>query len=127
MIFPLLKAWFRPFYETMMSHRSDGSENKTPTGFRTIGGGGPVGNSGRSGRKRPHTANPITTNITFSESEERIVDDLKMQDLKNSNSSNNSENRETPNHILVSKQVEVVHEDRESQASENTAPVGTHW
>lgn len=86
-----------------------------------------MGNSGRSGRKRPHTANPITTNITFSESEERIVDDMKMQDLKNSNSANTSENRETPNHILVSKQVDVVHEDRESHTSENTAPVQEHW
>lgn len=135
MIFPLLKAWFRPFYETMMSNRSSGSENKTPTGFRSIGGGGPVGNSGRSGRKKPHTANPITTNITFSESEERIIGDMKMQDLKNVNSSSNSksksnsnnENRETPNHILVSKQVEVVHEDRQSHTSENTTQVREHW
>ena len=127
MIFPLLKSWFRPFYETMISNRSSGSENKTPTGFRTIGGGGPAGNSGRSGRKKPHTANPITTNITFTESEERIVDNMKMQDLKNVNSSSNGENRETPSHILVSKQVDVVHEDRQSHTSENTAPVREPW
>lgn len=116
MIFPLLKSWFRPLYSTMISKGSQRSD-KTPTGFRTIGGGG---HSGRSGRKKPPTANPITTNITFSESEERIVEDMKLQDMKNFSSASNSENRDPPGQILVSKQVEITHEDRHSHTSQTS-------
>jgi hypothetical protein len=79
-----------------------------PTGFRTIGGGG--GDSPTRSRRGPLSANPTITNFTtFSESEERMVGEIKMQDLKSSTFlvSDNP----PPDGIMVSNQVEVTRED----------------
>jgi len=113
MIFPLLKLWLTPLFGSAM--RSSQKTYKMPTGFRTIGGGG--GESHSRNRRGPPSANPITANsTTFSESEERMVDEVKMQDLK-AFAAPASDNR-PPDGILVSNQVEVTHEDRNSRNSE---------
>ncbi|PNY25230.1 Uncharacterized protein TCAP_04832 [Tolypocladium capitatum] len=78
MIFPLLKIWFTAVFGSMFSLRSSQEQERTPTDFKTFGGGG----SGQNWRGRgPPTANPLT-NVTFSESEERMMDDVRMQNLK---------------------------------------------
>lgn len=77
MIFPLLKTWLMPWFGTALG--SSRKAYKTPSGFRTIGGGGDYSSS--RGRRGPPSANPITANMTFNESEERIVADVKMQTM----------------------------------------------
>jgi hypothetical protein len=103
MIFPLLKSWFTPLFGTML--RSTQKSYKNPTGFRTIGGGG--GDSNSKQRRAHPSVNPITTNLTsYNESEERMVDELvKLEDL----------NKRQPNGIIVSNQVNVTREQRNSQ------------
>lgn len=78
MIFPLLKGLFGPLFGSILdSMRStQKSEGITPKGIITFGG------SSKSWRGRgPPTANPIT-NFTMNESEERMVESVRMQDLK---------------------------------------------
>lgn len=76
MIFPLLKTWFKPLFGSALS--STGAASKNPSGFRTIGEGG-GGSSGPGLRRKP---THITDSLSFSESEERIVDNVKMHNLE---------------------------------------------
>lgn len=83
MIFPLFRRWLGPYISTWVSTlRSTQKLEETPHDIVTYGGGGGHGSRGRGGRT-PLNSNPIT-NITFSESEERLAGgaDVKMQDLK---------------------------------------------
>ncbi|KAL1875310.1 hypothetical protein VTK73DRAFT_10147 [Phialemonium thermophilum] len=85
-VFSLIKTMLEPIFGSLFSSvRSTKPYDRTPREIRTFGGGhsGGAGTGAqRSGRGRgPPTVNPLT-NITFSESEERIVDELKMQDIK---------------------------------------------
>ncbi|RFU73934.1 hypothetical protein TARUN_8315 [Trichoderma arundinaceum] len=78
MIFPLLKWMFAPILGSILTsmRSTQRLEDATPKDFITIGG------SSKSWRGRgPPTVNPIT-NITMNESEERMVEDVRMQDLK---------------------------------------------
>ncbi|EQL01350.1 hypothetical protein G6O67_005275 [Ophiocordyceps sinensis] len=79
MIFPLLKTWFSLTLGTISSRRSTEKAERTPGHFRTFGGGGGNGPSWRG--RGPPSANPIT-DFTFNESEERMMDDVRMQDIK---------------------------------------------
>jgi hypothetical protein len=113
MIFPLLKTWLAPFLPTSLRSSSNNKAYKTPGsgGFVTIGGGG-AGNSSRN--RNPHSAHHISANMTFNESEERIVKgdgDVKLQDLQANHVVQN------PNTIMVSKKVSVTTEDRTSERS----------
>ncbi|KAL7897229.1 hypothetical protein HDV64DRAFT_286132 [Trichoderma sp. TUCIM 5745] len=78
MTLPLLRELVGPFLGSILgSMRStQKSEGVTPKGFVTFGG------SSKSWRGRgPPTANPIT-DLSINESEERMVDSVRMQDLK---------------------------------------------
>ncbi|KAH7139583.1 hypothetical protein B0J13DRAFT_596686 [Dactylonectria estremocensis] len=120
LLFPLLRAWFTPLFGSML--RSSQKAYQTPSGFRTIGGGG----DGESRRNRgPPTAKPITANMTLNDSEERIVDDVEMQPLKISSTSVSADY--PSNGIVVSNEVEVTHEDRSSQHSEHAQRVREIW
>ncbi|KAF7550891.1 hypothetical protein G7Z17_g5398 [Cylindrodendrum hubeiense] len=110
LLFPLFKTWLTPLFGSVM--RSSQKTYNTPSGFRTIGGGG--GDQSRS-RRGPPTANPITANMSFNDSEERIVDDVKMQNFKVSSEPVVAGG--PINGIVVSNQVDVIHEDRSSQNS----------
>lgn len=87
MIFPLIKNWLTPVFGSLLtsmksSHlfsRSKGQRAYANSGAQTPGGGGSAVKQSWRGRGPP-TANPIP-NTTFSESEERIVDKVRMQDL----------------------------------------------
>ncbi|KAK4100639.1 hypothetical protein N658DRAFT_486676 [Parathielavia hyrcaniae] len=141
MVFPLFKAWLRPLLGS--SARNTDKQYKTPDGFRSIGGGG--GGGGSSGprshnRRATHhsarvTTNPLT-NVTFTESEERIVNDIKLRDVKavasspgaqggqanNNNKSNDSSNKG----IVVMTEFDIS-EDRTSQHEQNAARVHEPW
>ncbi|UNI23416.1 hypothetical protein JDV02_009236 [Purpureocillium takamizusanense] len=113
MIFPLFKSWLTPLFGSALN--SSQKTYKTPAGFQTIGGGG--GNSHSRNRRGPPSANPITANMTFSESEEQMVKGVKMQTLGYRTASSSGE-QGPPGSIVVSKQVDVTSEDRDSQHRE---------
>jgi hypothetical protein len=110
-IFPLLKTWFEPVVAKLSGHFSSNKKSeasRSRQGFRTFGGGGSTGPSWRG--RGPPTANPIT-DFTRTESEERIVSDVKLQDLKMEEESplRHSE-RKTDIHRSV--EVQVMRENR---------------
>ncbi|KAK0721323.1 hypothetical protein B0T21DRAFT_386227 [Apiosordaria backusii] len=83
MVFPLFKSWLRPLFGST-TQRSTDNKYKTPDGFRSIGGGGGVGGSNsrsQFNRGNGNSSNILTT-VTFTESEERIVNEIKMQNMK---------------------------------------------
>ncbi|KAA8641457.1 uncharacterized protein ATNIH1004_001922 [Aspergillus tanneri] len=113
MMFHLFRSWLallfgRPF-------NSSQKTSKSPYGFRSIGGGGGGGDSSSRNRRGPPTANPITVNMTFTESEERMMDGVKMQTLKEYPQP--IAEPVSPTGIVVSNEVEVTHESRSSHTS----------
>ncbi|KAH8790330.1 hypothetical protein F5882DRAFT_401308 [Hyaloscypha sp. PMI_1271] len=79
MIFPLLKSWLKPLFGSALS--STGAASKHPSGFRTIGGGD--GSSRVDQRHKPASSKqPVTDNLSFSDSAEHIVNSVKMQNLE---------------------------------------------
>ncbi|KAK4230343.1 hypothetical protein QBC38DRAFT_469286 [Podospora fimiseda] len=88
MVFPLVKSWLKPIFGSYFS-RGTSDNYKTPKdGFETIGGGR-VGEDGSRSRgkatkntRNTRSTNPLT-NVTFTESEERIMmDEMKQGNLK---------------------------------------------
>jgi hypothetical protein len=123
MIFPLLKTMLKPLLGSLLTTKrsTNNKQDATPRDMHTFGG-----TSARSWRGRgPPTANPIT-NVTFNESEERIVDELHMQDLKTWSESSSghppSNHKEKGNNntsnILKCVEVAVVSEDRPRRTGE---------
>ncbi|KAK4136131.1 triacylglycerol lipase-like protein [Trichocladium antarcticum] len=76
MVFPLFKTWLRPLIGSSARTTND-NYNKKPDGFRSIGGGG----ADDSHSRRTRGTNPLT-HISFTESEERIVNEIKLQNMK---------------------------------------------
>ncbi|KAI1207526.1 uncharacterized protein F4807DRAFT_452868 [Annulohypoxylon truncatum] len=125
MVFPLIKTWLSPVFGsllTTMRSQQKLTDKESKSDLRTFGGG-----SHNTWRRRggPPTANPIT-NITFNESEERMVDDVKMQDLKGwTDTSTNGSSPAPNNNIRKHVEVEVVSEMRdESDLPDNRHVVG---
>ncbi|GFF25103.1 hypothetical protein IFM46972_01284 [Aspergillus udagawae] len=122
MVFHLLRSWLSRLFGTAF-----GSSQKTyklPSGFQTIGGG--AGESFSRNRRGAPTAHPISANATFSESEERIVDDVKMNNLEAFGAPGTG--REHPSRgIVVSNQIEITHENRNSHLGGNDQPRGGTW
>lgn len=111
MIFHLFKTWLGVFFGS--AFQSSQRTYKTPSGgFRSIGGGD---YQSRDRRGSP-SSNPITANMTFNESEERIVDDVHLEGLK-AYAGPDDENTTSNAGIVVSKQIEVTHEARRSANS----------
>ncbi|OKO97975.1 hypothetical protein PENSUB_9555 [Penicillium subrubescens] len=103
MIFHLFKSWLGAIFGS--AFQSTQKIYKTPSGgFRSIGGGDYQSRD----RRGPTSSNPVTANMTFNESEERIVDNVHLEGLKayagpvGENTSSNG--------IVVSSQIEVTHE-----------------
>jgi hypothetical protein len=115
-IFPLLRAWLRPFFGSVL--RSSRKTYKTPTGLRTIGGG--IAGNPNSRQRRAPTSNTITANLTFTESEERMINDVKMQNLKVYAITSSSQ-EPAPNEIVISSEIEVTAEDRNALDSQHQA------
>lgn len=102
MIFHLLRTWLRPLVGKAL--RSSGrAQYKSSSGVQTIGGGG----GGGDRYPRRHAENPVRSNITFGNSEERIIDEVKMQELKAFEPDTSS----IGGGILVSNRIDVVQEN----------------
>ncbi|TQV93924.1 hypothetical protein IF1G_07656 [Cordyceps javanica] len=71
MIFPLIKRWLQPLLPKLLL--SSQKVEKSPTGFRTIGGGG---GPGVELRRRPSSVNALT-DFTCNASEERVGGESK--------------------------------------------------
>ncbi|KAI8305424.1 hypothetical protein K4K61_005336 [Colletotrichum sp. SAR11_59] len=79
MVFSIVKQWLTPVFGSLITsiRSSQRQTENTPRDVRNFGAG-----SNQSWRGRgPPSAYPIT-NITFNESEERMVNEIKMQDVK---------------------------------------------
>ncbi|PHH61338.1 hypothetical protein CDD81_472 [Ophiocordyceps australis] len=79
MVFPLVRLVFSSALGSISSMRSSQKPDSRPSNLVTFGGGGANTPSWRG--RGPPTANPIP-NFTFSESEERMMDGVKMQNMK---------------------------------------------
>ncbi|OAA50728.1 hypothetical protein ISF_09346 [Cordyceps fumosorosea ARSEF 2679] len=75
MIFPLVKRWLRPLLPKQLS--ASQKLEKSPTGFRTIGGGGP--GVGAEARRKPASANALTDFTTYNASEEHVAAEIKKE------------------------------------------------
>ena len=76
---------------------------KSPNGFHMIDGA--AGKSSSRNRRDPGTVHPMSPNLTFGESEERIVENVKMDDFKFAGIGS-----ERPSGgIIVSNQVEITY------------------
>lgn len=114
MIFPLLKTWLKPI---MGSHLfSTKTNSKHPTGFRTIGdgGGGDASGVGRSRKTTRHT----TDSLTYSESEEQIINNVKLQNLDTYAGPGHNGDRPSKG-IMVSKEMMVVEDQISQHGSHN--------
>ncbi|KAK4196674.1 hypothetical protein QBC40DRAFT_233894 [Triangularia verruculosa] len=124
MVFPLFKAWLKPLFGST-SQRTTDNKYKTPDGFRSIGGGGAGGSNSRSQFRRGNgnSAN-IMTNVTFTESEERIVNEIKMQNMKTDVSGGPRTAHKDTSHkgIVVLTEFDVTEDARSVQHSDPGPP-----
>jgi hypothetical protein len=124
MLFPLVRAWLKPLFGSAFS--SNRSTSKHPSGFRTIGGG--VGESSRPSRRRQPASSKqnITSSISFTESEERIVDDVKMQHL--GVSARQAESTRPPSQgIMVVNEFEMVDDKINQNSDQKGKQVHESW
>ncbi|RAL07866.1 uncharacterized protein BO97DRAFT_428907 [Aspergillus homomorphus CBS 101889] len=118
MVFHLFRTWLARAFGS--AFQSSQKSHKNPSGFQTIGGGGGASAS----RNRNRSTDPITIGLTFTESEERMMGDMKMQTLKAYPAP--ADVTDTPNSaIVVSNQIEITHETRRSSRIESE-PSSTH-
>lgn len=115
MIFPLLRTWFKPIFGSAFS--SAKTSYKHPSGFRTIGGH--EHGTGMSSRRRMTASasaknSGANTTLSLTESEERIVKDVKLQTLNVYATSDADDKVAKPKGIVVSSEFEIT-EDRASQ------------
>ncbi|KUJ24546.1 uncharacterized protein LY89DRAFT_634695 [Mollisia scopiformis] len=120
MIFPLLKTWLKPLFGSALS--SERTNTKHPSGFRTIGDGG--GGSSGPGRSRKPTH--VTDNLSFSESEERIVGDIKMNNLE-VYAGPAAPDRRPSKGIMVSNEFKMVEDEASQHGDHNAKIVQDTW
>ncbi|PLB48751.1 hypothetical protein P170DRAFT_455637 [Aspergillus steynii IBT 23096] len=130
MIFHILRIWLSKVFGS--AFYSTGQTYKTPSGgFKTIGGGAYGESQSRSNRRGP-ASHPNTINMTFTESEERMMnEEIKMQNLKAFDGSSAAEAGHAGGNgdvaagaggIVVSNRVEVTSEDRRSSHNSSEPP-----
>lgn len=124
MIFPLIKNWLKPWFGTALRSSKPTYNYKSPSGFQTIGGGH-SGNALSRDRRGASNANShvVSGNMSFNNSEERMVDDVKMQNIMVTASPGGDQPAKG---IMVSNQVEVTREDR-SQTSDQAQRAHEPW
>ncbi|KAH6658339.1 hypothetical protein BKA67DRAFT_656537 [Truncatella angustata] len=125
LIFSLLKKWLKPLFGNVLRSSAHTPKYNFPDGFQTIGGGN--GDShGRRYRKGGLSNRTVATaGVSMNGSEERIVTDVKMQNLGIAVSSVPDN---LPSHrIMVSNEVQVVSEDRNNQKEDHCQYVQESW
>lgn len=75
-VFPRFVRWFTQVFGLMLSLGSQKQSDRTPTGFRSFGGGGKYGP--RWLRRGPPSPNPIT-DLTLTASQVEMIDGSDMQ------------------------------------------------
>lgn len=75
-VFPRFVRWFTLVFGSMLSLGSQKQSDRTPTGFRSVGGGGKYGPSWL--RRGPPSPNPIT-NLTLTASQVEMIDSSDLQ------------------------------------------------
>ncbi|KAK2011818.1 hypothetical protein LZ32DRAFT_606075 [Colletotrichum eremochloae] len=116
MIFPLIRTWLKPLWPSVLRSSKDTKKAyKTPSGFQTIGGGNADSRrrDRRAGLPQPKS---VASNPTFTESEEQIMNDVRLQSFKGSPSA--SSGKQPPGGIIVSNQFEITTEDNTSHYGE---------
>ncbi|KAJ4002666.1 hypothetical protein NW766_012791 [Fusarium irregulare] len=122
-LFPLFRVWLTPVFGSIL-RSSDKASYQYPSHFQTIGGGG--GRSGKSqnpSRRGPPTANPISGNMSFNGSEERIVK-AEAHGMANLDPEAHRNNQKG---IVVSNVVEIVHEDKKGEGSRDGRNSASSW
>ncbi|OHE92469.1 hypothetical protein CORC01_12260 [Colletotrichum orchidophilum] len=109
MIFPLIRTHVKPLWPNFLrSTKNPKKVYRTTSGFRTIG----VSHGDSIRRTGPPGANPVASIVTFTESKERIMSNVQMQNLEGFLTPTSGK---LPNGIVVSNEVEVITEERTSQ------------
>ncbi|RYP18706.1 hypothetical protein DL767_009780 [Monosporascus sp. MG133] len=133
MVFPLLKAWLSPVLESLiMSLRStERLDDETSDHPRTFGTGSKPSWRGRG----PPSQHHITTSAS-GESEERVVENVKMQTLKPSSDTNVGPAGRGDNSIHKDVEVAVTYDKRNKEGpgriavpgiEENSEPRANHY
>ncbi|KAJ5288924.1 hypothetical protein N7478_001954 [Penicillium angulare] len=119
MVFHILRIWLTKAFGSKFgsSHKTN---YKSPSGgFKSIGGGGDY--ASRKGRG-PASTDPITIGMTFTESEERMMeDDIKMRNMKTYAAPVSEGETPSTSAIVVSNQIDITHETLSSRTSEQGA------
>ncbi|CAK38024.1 uncharacterized protein An03g00470 [Aspergillus niger] len=110
MVFHLLRTWLARGFGS--AFQSSQRTYQLPSGGLQNTGGGTTRRRGRGGTS---SRDPITVGLTFTESEERMMQDIKLQTLE-------PHEAPTAGAIMVSNQIEVTHQTRNSHAEEPSAP-----
>ncbi|KAH8887628.1 hypothetical protein GQ53DRAFT_692894 [Thozetella sp. PMI_491] len=121
MIYPLLRNWLKPFLGSTLN--SSQKAYRTPTGFRTIGGGTSEPHS--RNRRGPPSASGIA-DLTFTESEERIFNDVKLQNMK-TYASPATPVEQAPKGIVISSEFEITEDRRSHIADQRAERVHESW
>lgn len=118
MIFHLLRTWLRPVFGKALG--TSAREYKEPSGVVTIGGGGgdPSSRSRRLHSENTFGSQTLTSAVGFRDSEEGMVEDVKMQNMMKGFSGHETETTVAPSAIYVSNRVEVTRED---------SSIGSHY
>ena len=107
MLFPLARSWLRPLFGSALV--STKTASKYQTGFRTIGGTDTTGRRGPTNNSKPSDAGSLSA----CDSEERIVHNVKLQNLKPHAGPGSSDHLQ-PGSIIVSREFQLV-DDKANQ------------
>jgi len=124
MIFPLLKTWLKPLFGSALS--STRTASKYPSGFRTIGGGDVESSGVGQDRKPTGSKQHVTDSLSFSESEECIVNNVKMQNLE-VYAGPAAPTHRPPKGIMVSKEFQIVGDEISQNGDQNAKHVHESW
>lgn len=110
MLFYLSRTWFTKAFGSKFFSFQQTNDKSPEGGFRSIGGGGSY--ESRKGRG-PASTDPMT--MTFTESEERIMNGVSMQSLKSYPASAPPSDAPSSSAIMLSNQIDITHETRSSR------------
>ncbi|KFY48342.1 hypothetical protein V495_01415 [Pseudogymnoascus sp. VKM F-4514 (FW-929)] len=116
MIFPLVRNWLKPIFGSALF--SSHTPSKHPVGFRTIGGGYDGSNRTGDRRGRSNSNHLAASGLSVSESEERIFQNVKMQDI--SIHSEPASELQRPQEILVNTEFSMTEERYMQNGRENS-------
>jgi hypothetical protein len=112
MIFHLLRIWLSKVFGSQF--QSSHKTHKSPSaGFRSIGGGGDFSSRKSQGAA---SSDPMTIGMSFTESEERMMEEVKLQNMKAYPAP--MPRNQASGAIVVSNEIDITHETRADQNSE---------